>query len=495
MTEFQVFNINTDRKMTPEENELETGLYNQLTPDLINELKKIVGPKYVIFDDFEKMEPYSHDEVVGKKWAHMPDAVIKPRTAEEIANIMRLANREKIPVTPRGAGSGLSGGAVPVFGGILLSLERMDQILEIDRENMVVVVEPGVITNNINMTLTEAGLFFAGYPMSVESCFIGGNVAENAGGGRAVKYGVTGRYIIGLEVVTPEGEIIHLGGKRVKDVVGYDLIHLMVGSEGTLGIFTKIYIRLLPLPAKKVNLLVLFQDISTAVALVPKIMTYGKIIPTAVEFMDKTAVELACKYLNEHFYSQEIGAMLLIELDGSDAEQLVHEYEVIGEMCQSAGAIEVFVADNYTTQERVWAVRRNVPEGIQASFPIKSSEDLVVPIASLPELLPKIVEIAAKYDVVIPCFGHAGDGNIHSTIAKKSEMPPERWEEVQEQVRMELYHLVLSYGGTISGEHGIGHKRIKYMRQALDPVTITLMKRIKQVFDPHYILNPGKMFE
>jgi len=474
---------------------LGNGIYSQLTPELVDELRKIVGTKYVLFDDVEKMEPYSHDEVVGKKWSHMPDAVVKPRTAEEIAAIMRLANRENIPVTPRGAGSGLSGGAVPVFGGILLSLERMDQILEIDHENMVAVVEPGVITNNINTALAPAGLFFAGYPMSVESCFIGGNVAENAGGGRAVKYGVTGRYIIGLEVVTPEGEIIHLGGKRVKDVVGYDLIHLMVGSEGTLGIFTKIYIKLLPLPAKKVNLLVLFENISDAVALVPKIMTFGKIIPTAVEFMDKTAVDLACKYLNEHLYSRAVGAMLLIELDGSDEAQLVHEYEIIGEMCHKAGAIEVFVADNYTTQERVWAVRRNVPEGIQAAFPVKSSEDLVVPIASLPVLLPKIAEIAAKYDVVIPCFGHAGDGNIHSTLARKHEMPLERWEEVQEQVRLELYRLVLSYGGTISGEHGIGHKRIKYMSQALDPVTINLMKRIKKAFDPNNILNPGKLFE
>ncbi len=474
---------------------LGNGIYSRLTPELVDELREIVGTKYVLFDDVEKMEPYSHDEVVGKKWAHMPDAVVKPRTAEEIAAIMRLANRENIPVTPRGAGSGLSGGAVPVCGGILLSLERMDQILEIDHENMVAVVEPGVITNNINTALAPAGLFFAGYPMSVESCFIGGNVAENAGGGRAVKYGVTGRYIIGLEVVTPEGEIIHLGGKRVKDVVGYDLIHLMVGSEGTLGIFTKIYIKLLPLPAKKVNLLVLFENISDAVALVPQIMTFGKIIPTAVEFMDKTAVDLACKYLNEHLYSRAVGAMLLIELDGSDEEQLVHEYETIGEMCHKAGAIEVFVADNYTTQERVWAVRRNVPEGIQAAFPVKSSEDLVVPIASLPVLLPKIAEIAAKYDVVIPCFGHAGDGNIHSTLARKHEMPLERWEEVQEQVRLELYRLVLSYGGTISGEHGIGHKRIKYMNQALDPVTINLMRRIKKAFDPHNILNPGKLFE
>jgi len=432
---------------------------------------------------------------VDKRYMQMPEVVVKPRTVSEIAEIMKLANREKIPVTPRGAGSGLSGGAVPWFGGILLSVERMDTILEIDKENMVAVLEPGVITNDLNMLLAEVGLFFAGYPMSVESCFIGGNVAENAGGGRAVKYGVTGRYIIGLEVVTPEGEIIQLGGKRIKDVVGYDFIHLMVGSEGTLGIFTKIFIKLLPLPTKRVDLLVLFKDIASAVALVPKMIAFGKIIPTAIEFMDKTAVELACRYLNEHLYSEDVGAMLLIELDGNDETSLEREYEVIGKMCEENGAIEVYVADNATTQERVWAVRRNVPEGIQTFHPVKSSEDLVVPIASLPKLLPKITEIAAQNDVIIPCFGHAGDGNIHSTIVKKPEMSMEQWHETQEEVRLQLYKLVLDYGGTISGEHGIGHKRKKYVSMALDPVTIDLMKRVKQAFDPNHILNPGKMFE
>lgn len=469
--------------------------YKPLTPAIVSSLKAIVGDKFVIVDDPEKLEPYAHDEVVDRKTVHLPDVVLKPRTAAEIAAIMRLANRESIPVTPRGAGSGLSGGAVPIHGGILLSLERMDSILEIDKENMVAVLEPGVITNNLNLLLAEEGLFFAGYPMSVESCFIGGNVAENAGGGRAVKYGVTGRYIIGLEVVTPEGEIIQLGGKRVKDVVGYDLIHLLIGSEGTLGIFTKIFIKLLPLPSRKVDLLVLFKDIERAIAMVPQIMTFGKIIPTAIEFMDRTAVELACRYLNEHLYSQDVGAMLLIEIDGNDDTQLEREYEIIGKMCQENGAVEVYVADNRTTQERVWALRRNVPEGIQAFYPVKSSEDLVVPIASIPALLPRIAAIADRYDVIIPCFGHAGDGNIHSTIVKKADMTAELWQEVHEKVRLELYKLVLEAGGTISGEHGIGHKRKQYIPMALDPVAIKLMKRVKLAFDPNRVLNPGKIFE
>ena len=470
-------------------------IYNAITQTIINELTTILGARYIIHDDPEKLEPYSHDEIAEKAYAHMPDVVVKPRTAGEIAQIMKLANREKIPVTPRGAGSGLSGGAVPLHGGILLSLERMDTILEIDKQNMVAVLEPGVITNDLNILLVENGLFFAGYPMSVESCFIGGNVAENAGGGRAVKYGVTGRYIIGLEVVTPEGQIIQLGGKRVKDVVGYDLIHLMVGSEGTLGIFTKIFIKLLPLPSRKVDLLVLFRDIASAVSLVPKMITFGKIIPTAIEFMDKTAVELACRYLNEHLYSQDVGAMLLIEIDGNDDAQLEQEYGIIGGMCEENGAIEVYVADNPTTQERVWAVRRNVPEAIQTFYPVKSSEDLVVPIAKLPELLPKIALAAEAHNVIIPCFGHAGDGNIHSTIVKKPDMEMDEWQNIQETVRLELYNLVLACGGTISGEHGIGHKRKKYMHLALDPVTIELMKRIKRAFDPQVILNPGKIFD
>ncbi|MFA4838361.1 MAG: FAD-linked oxidase C-terminal domain-containing protein [Candidatus Neomarinimicrobiota bacterium] len=477
------------------ETNLQSASYQPLSSVIVEQLRSIVGQKFVIYNDEEKLEPYSHDEVVGKKWAHLPDAVVKPRTAEEIAAIMQLANRERIPVTPRGAGSGLSGGAVPIYGGILLSLERMDKILEIDKQNMVIVVEPGVITNDINNQLATDGLFFAGYPMSVESCFIGGNVAENAGGGRAVKYGVTGRYIIGLEVVTPEGEIMHLGGKRVKDVVGYDLIHLMVGSEGTLGIFTKIYIKLLPLPAKKVDLLVLFPDIVAAIAIVPQIITYGKIIPTAIEFMDATAVELACRYLNEHFHSEKIGAMLLIEIDGNDEDQLEREYEIIGNMCLEKGAIEVYVADNHTTQERVWALRRNVPEGIQAFYPARSSEDLVVPIANIPVLLPQIADLAKKYDLVIPCFGHAGDGNIHSTLAKKPEMSMDKWQEIQEQVRLELYRMTLALGGTISGEHGIGNKRKQYLKMALDPTSIEMMKRIKAAFDPQRILNPGKIFE
>ena len=469
--------------------------YNEITNEVIEELARIVGKQNLIYSDSEKLEPYSHDEVSEREYAHMPDVVVKPSSAEEISRIMKLANKYLIPVTPRGAGSGLSGGAVPIYGGILLSFERMNRILEIDTENLVAVVEPGVVTNEINEKLKEYGLFFAGYPMSVESCYIGGNVAENAGGGRAVKYGVTGRYILGLEVVTPEGDIITLGGKRVKDVVGYDLVKLMVGSEGTLGIFTKIIIRLLPLPAAKVDLLVLFEDIDSALRIVPKIMTNGRIIPTAIEFMDKLSVHTSCKFLNEHLPYEKAGAMLLIELDGNDKETLEKEYEIIGEMCLGNGAIEVYVADNYTTQERVWKVRRNIAEAFMVYSPHQSLEDVVVPISNIPKLLSYVEELSRKYDIPLPCYGHAGDGNIHVTPVKNPEHSLKQWEKILPRVLDDLYDETIRLGGTISGEHGIGHKRKKYLGKALNSKTIELMKRIKLAFDPNNILNPGKIFD
>jgi glycolate oxidase len=299
--------------------------YHRVTAEIARQLGEIVGAKHVIYDDAEKLQPLSHDEVAEAEYAHAPEAAVSVRSAGEIAAILKLANRERIPVTPRGAGSGLSGGAVPLFGGIVLATDRMNRILEIDRENMMIVVEPGVVTNEINEALREFGLFYAGYPMSLETCYIGGNVAENAGGGKAVKYGVTGRYVTGLEMVTPTGEIVELGGKRIKDVTGYDLIHLMIGSEGTLGVFTKITLKLLPLPKASVDLLCLFATAQAAIDAVPLIMTGGGIIPTAIEFMDATSARASCEYLNESFAYAAAGAMLLITVDGADAEQVARE--------------------------------------------------------------------------------------------------------------------------------------------------------------------------
>lgn len=470
------------------------GSYQKISPPIIKELSKIVGEKYVLFDQPEKMAAYSRDEVADPSFAHMPEVVVKPASAAEISAIMKLANREHIPVTPRGAGSGLSGGAVPIYGGIVLSVERMNRILEVDKENLVVIAEPGVVTNEINALLKEDGLFYAGYPMSVESCFIGGNVAENAGGGKAIKYGVTGRYILGLEVVLPTGEIVELGGKRVKDVVGYDLIHLMVGSEGTLGIFTKIIIKLLPLPTARVDLLVLFKDARAAMSTVPLIMRNGRIIPTAIEFMDQLSVQTTCKYLNEELPYEKAGAMLLIEVDGNSEQQLEQEFETIGSLCEENGALEVYVALNHTTQERVWAVRRNIAEAFKVYSPVQSLEDIVVPFAQIPDILPELEKLSERYPVILPCYGHAGDGNLHVTLVKQPDLPLEDWPAVEHAVLVELYQITERMGGTISGEHGVGSKRKEFLSMVMSPDLIRLQRSIKQVFDPNQVLNPGKIF-
>jgi len=469
--------------------------YNKVTPAITNRLITICGENNVLFNDQEKLETYSKDQVMEKKYAHFPDVVVKAENTQQIAEIMKLANTEKIPVTPRGAGSGLSGGAVPIHGGIVLSLEKMNRILEIDRQNLVVVVEPGVITNEINEALKEDGLFFAGYPMSVESCQVGGNIAENAGGGRAVKYGVTGRYILGLEVVTPEGEILNLGGKIVKDVTGYDLIKLLTGSEGTLGIITKAIIKLMPLPKHKVVLLAIFEDFTKALETVPRIITETKIIPASLEFMDQLSVATACRYLNEKLPYEKAAAMLLIELDGNSKEELEKEYEMVGDLCQKHGAYEVYIADNRTTMTRVWRIRQNIGEAFAVFSSVKSSEDIVVPIAAIATVMPQIKAVAEKYDIIIPCFGHAGDGNIHTTLVKKPEMSMETWNEIIDSVQKEVYQAAVDAGGTISGEHGIGHKKKKFLSMSLDNGAIEMMRRIKRAFDPNNILNPGKIFD
>ena len=469
--------------------------YNPVTRETADELAGIVGDKYVVFGDPEKLEAYSHDEVAEEHYAHPAEALVRPETAEEIAAVLKLANRERIPVTPRGAGSGLSGGAVPVRGGIVLLCDRMNRILEVDPQNMMVVVEPGVVTNDINDQLKELGLFYAGYPMSLETCYIGGNVAENAGGGKAVKYGVTGRYVTALEFVTPTGEVVALGGKRVKDVTGYDLIGLLVGSEGTLGVFTRITLRLIPLPKAAVDLLCLFATAEDAIAAVPRIMTTAGIIPTAIEFMDRTSVQAACEYLNESMPYRDAGAMLLVTVDGPDEEQVTREYETIGEMCLAAGAIEVYVADNTTTSERIWKVRRNIAEAFKVVSPHQSLEDIVVPIAAIPRVVAGLEELSGKYDVRIPCYGHAGDGNLHATPVMNPAWSPAEWHEKLPHILTDLYELTASLGGTISGEHGIGHKRKPFMSLVMSDAALELMRAIKRAWDPGNILNPGKIFD
>jgi len=368
----------------------------------------------------------------------MPEAVVKPASAREVSAILKIANRHRVPVTPRGGGTGLSCGAVPLFGGVVLSLERMNRILEIDRENMAAVVEPGVVTSEIGKAVQEFGLFYAGYPMSFESCFIGGNLAENAGGGRAIKYGVTGHHVLGLEAVLPTGEIVEMGGKRVKDVTGYDLIHLLVGSEGTLAVFTKIILRLLPRPAATAVLLIPFMSASEAVEAFPRVVARAGILPTSIEFMDRLSVETVYRFLGEAPPRPGIGAMLLVELDGSSRAKVDEESERVGELFLEEGALDVYVGNTPATERKMWAPRVNLAEAFKTVCPVQSLEDIVVPTARIPDLIRELERLALKHDVLIPCYGHAGDGNLHATPVKKPETPLETWKERLPRILPEL---------------------------------------------------------
>ncbi|HSV27206.1 MAG TPA: FAD-linked oxidase C-terminal domain-containing protein, partial [Sedimentisphaerales bacterium] len=330
---------------------------------------------------------------------------------------------------------------------------------------------------------------------SLETCYIGGNVAENAGGGKAIKYGVTSRYVLGLEVVTPTGEIVQMGGKLVKDVSGYNMVQLMVGSEGTLGIFTKITLRLMPLPKSSVDLLCLFNTTEDAIKAVPMVMTSGGIIPTSIEFMDRPSVMRACEYLNETFPYQQAGAMLLITVDGNTEEQVRNEYETIGEMCLAAGAIEVYVADNITTSERVWKIRRNISEAWTLFSNRQSNEDLVVPPAAIPQMVRLFAELSEKHGVSIPCFGHAGDGNLHARIVSDPAWTDDYWQALLPRILAELYRFTAEAGGRISGEHGIGHKRKQYLPLVVSPEYINMLRAVKKALDPNNVLNPGKIFD
>ena len=472
--------------------------YNKVTKRIVDELVEICGAKNVT-TDVEKMEAYSHDETSEEEYGHMPDAVITPTTAEQIAQVVKLANRERIPVTPRGAGSGLSGGCIPTLGGISISIEKMNKILEIDTDNMVVVCEAGIVTNEINENLKDKGIWFAGYPMSLQTCFLGGNIAENAGGGKAVKYGVTGRYVLGIELVTPQGDIVELGGKLAKDVTGYDLKQLVVGSEGTLGIVTKATIKLTALPTKMYDLLVLYKTPKDAIDAVAMMMSKG-LTPTSAEFMDATSVKASCEYLNESLPYQDCGAMLLIEVDGNDVEQVEADAEAIGDMLldggyEGEGAIEVYVADNATTMERVWSVRRNIAEAFKVQSPEQSLEDIVIPISKIPDMIPELDKISKKYDIAVPCYGHAGDGNLHATLVKNPKHTMEQWHELEPKALQDMYDATHKLGGKISGEHGIGIKRKKNMALLMDPTEMKLCKAIKKAWDPNNIMNPGKMFD
>jgi glycolate oxidase len=456
---------------------------------IVPALEAIVTPAQVLLSSHDDFAKYGSDET--EDLVFLPDIVVRPETTEQVSEILKLCYREKVPITPRGGGTGLSGGALPVRGGVVLSLERMNKILEIDKENFFARVQPGVITQTFQETVEAEGLFYPPDPASRGSCTIGGNLAEGAGGPRALKYGVTKDYVHGVEAVLPQGDIVRFGGKLLKDVVGYSVLGLLIGSEGTLAVITEATLRLISLPGYRRTLLVPFTDMAAAARTVPAIMRRG-IVPCALEFMEKACIKAIEVHREMKIQHSDAAAQLLIEVDGNDETQLEQELEVIAEECEKENALEVFVAETTAKQNEVWEMRRSAGEAVKSISAYKE-EDTVVPRARLPELVEGIHEIAHRWGISIISYGHAGDGNIHCNILKR-DLDDGYWNEVLPKAIEEIFRLTVRLGGTISGEHGIGFSQKRYLPIALGHAEIELMKHLKNTFDPLGLLNPGKIF-
>ena len=465
--------------------------YNKITPEILTHLKQIVGAEFV-FTDKDKLTHYGKDET--EDLLFIPEVVVKPNTPQQISDILKLANKHIIPVTPRAAGTGLSGGALPVMGGIILSVERFNSILDIDERNLQAIVEPGVINEVFQNAVAQKGLFYPPDPASKGSCFMGGNVAENSGGPKCVKYGVTKDYILNLEVVLPTGEIIYTGANTLKNSTGYHLTQLMVGSEGTLGIVTKIIVKLIPLPKHNLLMLVPFRNTEEACMAVSEIFRAGY-TPSALEFMERDALDWVSKHVQSSTVKLEddIQAHLLIEVDGNNLDVLMQDMEAISEVAAKFNIGEILFAESQAQKDELWKLRRKINEAVKATA-ISKEQDTVVQRAELPQLIKGIKEIGKRYNFRSVCYGHAGDGNLHTRIIKDN-MPDEQWngEHIKKAIA-EIFALCKKLGGTISGEHGIGLVQKEYMHIMFTEKEIELQKQIKKVFDPNLILNPGKIF-
>ncbi len=463
--------------------------YQRVTSAIIEQFIGISGKEHVL-SDAETLHDYGHDQTEDLQFR--PELVIKPGKAEEISEILKICNRHLIPLTPRGGGTGLSGGALPVHGGIILSTERLNRIIEIDERNLQATVEPGVINQVFQDAVMEKGLFYPPDPASRGSCFLGGNLAECAGGPKAVKYGVTKDYVLNMEVVLPTGEIIWTGANVLKNSTGYNLTQLMIGSEGTLGVITKIVFKLIPLPTKNLLLLVPFFSPEKACEAVSAVFKAG-ITPSGMEFMERDAIEFVMQYVDVKVPVKDgILAHLLIEVDGNDQDMLFRDCEKISEVMYRYECDEILFAESAQQKADLWRMRRAVGEAVK-SHSIYKEEDTVVPRASLPVLLNGVKQIGKKYGFRSVCYGHAGDGNLHVNIIREN-MSQEDWDNQVPKGITEIFELCVKLKGTISGEHGIGYVQKNYMTVAFNPVQIELQKGIKKLFDPNLILNPGKMF-
>ncbi len=453
-------------------------------PTLVDQFAAIVGEENCLTGEEERL-CYGHD---GSKLCHQPALVLLPASTEEVSKIMALAHRHTVPVVARGAGTGMTGGAVPRSGGLVLAMSRCNRILEIDTENHLAVVEPGVLTGDLKSAAQRHGLFYPPDPASSAFCTIGGNVAENAGGPSAVKYGVTRDYVRALTVVLADGRVLHTGERTAKGVVGYDLTRLFVGAEGTLGIVTRITLRLIPLPEDKATVLAVFPDVASATALVPALV--NGFAPCTLEYMDRTAIDLVRRELPARLPA-EAGALLLIELDGRQ-EVVRREQKRLVDFLHSSPALAVMEANAPFEAEELWRARRALSPAAFNLRPDKLSEDVVVPRNRIPQLVAFVEELAAELALPIFTFGHAGDGNIHVNIMHNAALAPEA--QAAAAAKKRLFDKTLALGGTLSGEHGIGMTKAPFLALELAPTAIEVMRALKTALDPKSILNPGKIF-
>ena len=465
--------------------------YNKISKTILKEILLLFG-KENVFIDQESLINYGHDET--ENLSYPPEILVKPKDADQVSKIMKLAFENSIPVTPIGARTGLSGGSLCIHGGIGLSMEKFNKILKIDHDNLQVIVQPGVITQNLQDEVARKGLYYAPDPASKGSCFIGGNIAENSGGPRAVKYGVTKDFVLNLEVVLPNGEIINTGANTLKNSTGYNLTQLMVGSEGTLGVVTKATLKLIPLPKFNKLILVSFKSAVDACAAVASVFKAG-VVPSAMEFMDRKAVDFTIKYIEEANLemSDDTNALLLIEVDGNNPEYLMDEIQKVLDVVTSHNCDEnILFAEDEAQKDQLWFIRRRIGEAVKVNS-IYKEEDTVVPRYRLPDLLSGVKKIGKKYGFESICYGHAGDGNLHVNIIK-GNLTDLQWEEELSKAIREIFTLTVSLGGTISGEHGIGWVQKDYMDIAFKEAELNLMRNIKKVFDPKNIMNPSKIF-
>jgi glycolate oxidase len=462
--------------------------YKKITLEDVYHLKSVCSPDRV-YTGAEVHDDFYHDEMpeYGK---FIPDVVVEAVSTEEVSKIMKYAYDNYIPVTPRGSGTGLCGGAVAIKGGILLSLSKMNKIIEIDEENLVVVTEPGVLLMDLAKEVAEKDMMYPPDP-GEKSATIGGNVMTNAGGMRAIKYGVTRDYVRGMEVVLPNGEIIFLGGKVAKNCSGYSLKDLMIGSEGTLGVITKLVLKLIPMPKKAISLLVPFESLEKCIETVPKIIK-SKAVPTAIEFMQKEVIEEAEEYLGKKFPDKSSDAYLLLTFDGNSREEIEKIFDSTAKLCLEEGAIDVFISDTEERQESIWNARGAFLEAIKSSTPEMDECDVVVPRNRIADFVKYVNKLQKEYKVRIRSFGHAGDGNLHVYICK-DQLPDNVWHDTLSKVIKEMYLKAIELKGQVSGEHGIGHAKVPFLKESLGSVQIELMKSIKKAFDPRNILNPGKV--